>query len=277
MLNKNIIKKSLGLLSFSLVLSSSLTTNLSAANVKLESNHNYLVTETRPNKIVLADLETNKVINECKTDESFSPGGIVLSPDYKVAYILGGYGEAEIESINLVIDWCKKLSNILNDMKQIRLREVLTAADVALVIAQMAKLAEYVDEGKRHAYLSDARKLIELYSGREKGAALWHEVDAQAEYVNHLTSAAEDAIMKDGGLEREREVDKLDKEGRKEVHDYIDLAGCKRMLGDVGYGCEYEDIVKVLESRADEKIKFIKHPDAELYTDRYLVGLGSIS
>ena len=106
MLNKNIIKKSLGLLSFSLVLSSSLTTNLSAANVKLESNHNYLVTETRPNKIVLADLETNKVINECKTDESFSPGGIVLSPDYKVAYILGGYGE---EIAGYEIETCKKV------------------------------------------------------------------------------------------------------------------------------------------------------------------------
>ncbi|MBD3829826.1 MAG: quinohemoprotein amine dehydrogenase subunit beta [Arcobacter sp.] len=106
MLNKEIIKKSLGLLSFSLVLSSSLTTNLSAANVKLESNHNYLVTETRPNNIVLADLETNKVINECKTDESFSPGGIVLSPDYKVAYILGGYGE---EIAGYEIETCKKV------------------------------------------------------------------------------------------------------------------------------------------------------------------------
>lgn len=106
MLNKEIIKKSLGLLSFSLVLSSSLTTNLSAANVKLESNHNYLVTETRPNNIVLADLETNKVINECKTDETFSPGGIVLSPDYKIAYILGGYGE---EIAGYEIETCKKV------------------------------------------------------------------------------------------------------------------------------------------------------------------------
>ncbi len=106
MLNKEIIKKGLGLLSLSVVLSSGFSTNLNAANVKLESNHNYLVTETRPNNIVLADLETNKVINECKTDETFSPGGIVLSPDYKVAYILGGYGE---EIAGYEIETCKKV------------------------------------------------------------------------------------------------------------------------------------------------------------------------
>lgn len=106
MLKKEIIKKGLGLLSLSVILSSGFSTNLNAANVKLESNHNYLVTETRPNNIVLADLETNKVINECKTDESFSPGGIVLSPDYKVAYILGGYGE---EIAGYEIETCKKV------------------------------------------------------------------------------------------------------------------------------------------------------------------------
>jgi quinohemoprotein amine dehydrogenase beta subunit len=106
MLKKEIIKKGLGLLSLSVILSSGFSTNLNAANVKLESNHNYLVTETRPNNIVLADLETNKVINECKTDETFSPGGIVLSPDYKIAYILGGYGE---EIAGYEIETCKKV------------------------------------------------------------------------------------------------------------------------------------------------------------------------
>ena len=38
MLNKKFIKSSLGLLSFSIILSSSLSTNLNAANVKLKSN-----------------------------------------------------------------------------------------------------------------------------------------------------------------------------------------------------------------------------------------------
>ena len=102
MLNKKIIKNSLGFLTFSLMLSSS----LNAANVKLESNHDYLVTETRPNNIALVDLKTNKVINECKTDESFSPGGIVLSPDYKTAFVLGGYGE---EIGGYEIETCKKV------------------------------------------------------------------------------------------------------------------------------------------------------------------------
>lgn len=106
MLNKKIIKNSLGFLTFSLMLSTSITTNLNAANVKLESDHDYLVTETRPNNIVLVDLKTNKVINECKTDESFSPGGIVLSPDYKTAFILGGYGE---EIGGYEIETCKKV------------------------------------------------------------------------------------------------------------------------------------------------------------------------
>ena len=102
MLNRKIIKNSLGFLTFSLMLSSS----LNAANVKLESNHDYLVTETRPNNIALVDLKTNKVINECKIDEIFSPGGIVLSPDYKTAFILGGYGE---EIGGYEIETCKKV------------------------------------------------------------------------------------------------------------------------------------------------------------------------
>ena len=102
MLDNRFLKNSLGLFGLSLLFSS----NMVAANVKLESNHNYLVTETRPNNIVLVDLEKNKVINECKTDEAFSPGGVVLSPDYKVAYILGGYGE---EVAGYEVETCKKV------------------------------------------------------------------------------------------------------------------------------------------------------------------------
>ncbi|MGE0052186.1 MAG: quinohemoprotein amine dehydrogenase subunit beta [Arcobacter sp.] len=125
MLNKEIIKKGLGLLSLSVVLSSGFSTNLNAANVKLESNHNYLVTETRPNNIVLADLETNKVINECKTDETFSPGGIVLSPDYKVAYILGGYGE---EIAGYEIETCKKVFHTSLTQENIRAKSLFGLA-----------------------------------------------------------------------------------------------------------------------------------------------------
>lgn len=121
MLKKEIIKKGLGLLSLSVILSSGFSTNLNAANVKLESNHNYLVTETRPNNIVLADLETNKVINECKTDETFSPGGIVLSPDYKVAYILGGYGE---EIAGYEIETCKKVFHTSLTQENIRAKSL---------------------------------------------------------------------------------------------------------------------------------------------------------
>lgn len=125
MLKKEIIKKGLGLLSLSVILSSGFSTNLNAANVKLESNHNYLVTETRPNNIVLADLETNKVINECKTDESFSPGGIVLSPDYKVAYILGGYGE---EIAGYEIETCKKVFHTSLSQGNIRAKSLFGLA-----------------------------------------------------------------------------------------------------------------------------------------------------
>ena len=106
MLNKKFIKSSLGLLSFSIILSSSLSTNLNAANVELKSNHNYLVTVTRPNKIVLVDLEKNEMINECKIDEAFSPGAIVLSPNNKVAFVLGEYGE---EIGGYEIETCKKV------------------------------------------------------------------------------------------------------------------------------------------------------------------------
>ncbi len=106
MLNKKFIKSSLGLLSFSIILSSSLSTNLNAANVELKSNHNYLVTVTRPNNIVLVDLEKNEMINECKIDEAFSPGAIVLSPNNKVAFVLGEYGE---EIGGYEIETCKKV------------------------------------------------------------------------------------------------------------------------------------------------------------------------
>ncbi|KLE03327.1 quinohemoprotein amine dehydrogenase subunit beta [Aliarcobacter butzleri] len=106
MLNKKFIKSGLGLLSFSLILSSSLSTNLNAANVKLKSNHDYLVTVTRPNNIALVDLEKNEMINECKIDEAFSPGAIVLSPNNKVAFILGEYGE---EVAGYEIETCKKV------------------------------------------------------------------------------------------------------------------------------------------------------------------------
>lgn len=106
MLNKKFIKSGLGLLSFSIILSSSLSTNLNAANVKLKSNHNYLVTVTRPNNIVLVDLEKNEMINECKIDEAFSPGAIVLSPNNKVAFVLGEYGE---EIGGYEIETCKKV------------------------------------------------------------------------------------------------------------------------------------------------------------------------
>lgn len=106
MLNKKFIKSGLGLLSFSLILSSSLSTNLNAANVELKSNHNYLVTVTRPNNIVLVDLEKNEMINECKIDEAFSPGAIVLSPNNKVAFVLGEYGE---EIGGYEIETCKKV------------------------------------------------------------------------------------------------------------------------------------------------------------------------
>ncbi|AXX89092.1 quinohemoprotein amine dehydrogenase subunit beta [Arcobacter suis] len=106
MLNKKFIKSGLGLLSFSIILSSSLSTNLNAANVELKSNHNYLVTVTRPNNIVLVDLEKNEMINECKIDEAFSPGAIVLSPNNKVAFVLGEYGE---EIGGYEIETCKKV------------------------------------------------------------------------------------------------------------------------------------------------------------------------
>ena len=110
MLNKKFIKNGLGLLSFSLILSSSLSTNLNAANVKLKSNHDYLVTVTRPNNIALVDLETNKMINECKIDEAFSPGAIVLSPNNKVAFILGEYGG---QVAGYEIETCKKVFHII--------------------------------------------------------------------------------------------------------------------------------------------------------------------
>lgn len=79
---------------------------LNADIVKLKPNRDYIVTETRPNNIVLVDAKEQKIVNNCKIDESFSPGGIVLAPDNRHAFILGGYGE-EIAGYNITT--CKKV------------------------------------------------------------------------------------------------------------------------------------------------------------------------
>jgi quinohemoprotein amine dehydrogenase beta subunit len=86
---KNLIKN---LLLGALVTSSNFI-SLSADTIELEHNKEYIVTETRPGYIVLADVEKKKVINSCKIVEAVSPAGIILAPNNKFAFIVGGYGE----------------------------------------------------------------------------------------------------------------------------------------------------------------------------------------
>lgn len=105
MINNKFIKNSFRLLSFSMILSSSLISSLNADTIELKSDQDYLVTYTRPGNIIVADLKENKIINNCRTDEKFS-NGIVLSPDNKIAYILGDAGE-DVAGYN--IESCKKV------------------------------------------------------------------------------------------------------------------------------------------------------------------------
>ena len=106
MLNKKITMNIIALVAMSVAFSGCATKTITDKAPKAESGQDYLVTVTRPNNLVLVDLKTNQVINQCKMDESFSPGGVILAPDYKTAYIIGGYGE---EIAGYEIDSCKKV------------------------------------------------------------------------------------------------------------------------------------------------------------------------
>lgn len=101
-----------GLLCTLLIASSSVS--LSADEIKLKPNRDYIVTETRPNNIVLIDAKEQKIANTCKIDERFSPGGIVLAPNNKYAFVIGGYGE-EIGGYDITT--CKKVfhANLTKD------------------------------------------------------------------------------------------------------------------------------------------------------------------
>lgn len=71
-----------------------------ADSVKLKSNRDYIVTVTRPGNLVLVDAKEQKIVNNCRIKEAFSPGGVVLAPNNKHAFVLGGFGE-EIGGYNI--------------------------------------------------------------------------------------------------------------------------------------------------------------------------------
>ncbi len=102
MINNKSLKS--GLLFALLTASSCLS--LSADTIELKPNRDYIVTETRPNNIVLVDAKEQKIANNCQIDESFSPGGIVLAPNNRYAFVIGGYGE-EIGGYDITT--CKKV------------------------------------------------------------------------------------------------------------------------------------------------------------------------
>jgi len=76
-------------------------------------------------------------------------------------------GSVDISDINMVIEWCRKLSRVLVELKEVKMKQVLTAADVALVIAQISQLTEYVEKGKRIEFVRRLRELLRLYGGVE--------------------------------------------------------------------------------------------------------------
>lgn len=103
MINKKLTKKCFTILSFSMIIS--MANTLSANEIKLKSDNDYLVTSSRPGNILVVDLKTNEVVNNCKIDEKYNHG-VLLSPDYKTAFILGN-GWEEIGGYN--IETCKKV------------------------------------------------------------------------------------------------------------------------------------------------------------------------
>lgn len=55
--------------------------------------HEYLLTVTRPNDLYVIDTETNKTVHTCKVPGIFGNGGIAMSPDGRVAYVLSNKWE----------------------------------------------------------------------------------------------------------------------------------------------------------------------------------------
>ncbi|MCO4759555.1 MAG: quinohemoprotein amine dehydrogenase subunit beta, partial [Oceanospirillaceae bacterium] len=50
--------------------------------------HEYILTVTRPNELHIVDTETNKLIRTCDVPGVFGNGGIAMSPDGRIAYVM---------------------------------------------------------------------------------------------------------------------------------------------------------------------------------------------
>lgn len=50
--------------------------------------HEYILTVTRPNQLHIVDTETNELIRSCDVPGTFGNGGIAMSPDGRIAYVL---------------------------------------------------------------------------------------------------------------------------------------------------------------------------------------------
>ncbi len=72
--------------------------------VSAASGQDYMVAISRPGNLNLIDLQSNKVINECKLPGNSAPGTVVMSPDTKIAYVLANRFE---DIYGLEVDTCK--------------------------------------------------------------------------------------------------------------------------------------------------------------------------
>lgn len=50
--------------------------------------HEYILTVTRPNQLHIVDTETNELVRTCDVPGTFGNGGIAMSPDGRIAYVM---------------------------------------------------------------------------------------------------------------------------------------------------------------------------------------------
>jgi quinohemoprotein amine dehydrogenase beta subunit len=68
------------------------------------NSRDYMVAVSRPGNLNLIDLQTNKIIKECRLPGNSAPGTVVMSPDTKIAYVLANRFE---DIYGLEVDTCK--------------------------------------------------------------------------------------------------------------------------------------------------------------------------
>lgn len=105
---------------------SNTSTTRIAAPENQDDKKEYMVTVTRPGTTLhLIDLQTDTVVNQCKTDIGPGPGTIVVSPDKQIAYVLTDHF-SDVYGINM--DTCQVVFSTNQSLGNVRVKSFASVA-----------------------------------------------------------------------------------------------------------------------------------------------------